>query len=230
MGCQGRKYCLRYGRLIDGRSLGDEQFDELRQLLRHLMDVVKIRFRIVDIPEVFIIEVSIGLSLAVGLLNQPDGVAHDTRHAMRLLAVAGTVHGGESSLLLLAEGGDNLLDPSRIIIAEIAQVARQGEDEGVAGAMLRFAAKQHYQLIYEILIGYALVFCGEHFKGCHSASSLIISSRAEMRIISRMAISRLGRLNSSASMNSVIAVSALKSIILNIVITLNIFIILNIEL
>ena len=62
--------------------------------------------------------------------------------------------------------------------------------------MLRFAAKQHYQLIYEILIGYALVFCGEHFKGCHSVSSLMSSSRAEMRIISRMAISRLGRLNS----------------------------------
>ncbi len=48
-----------------------------------------------DIPEVFIIEVSIGLSLAVGLLNQPDGVAHDARHAMRLLAVAGAIHGGE---------------------------------------------------------------------------------------------------------------------------------------
>ena len=42
-----------------------------------------------------------------------------------------------------------------------------------------------------------------------------------MRIINRMAISRLGRLNSSASRNSVIAVSARKSIILNIFITIN---------
>ena len=68
---------------------------------------------------------------------------------------------------------------------------------------------------YEILL--------TSFLDCHSASILIISSRAEMRIINTMAINRLGRLNSSASINSVIAVSALKSIVftLNIVITLN---------
>ena len=52
-------------------------------------------------------------------------------------------------------------------------------------------------------------------------SILSISSRAEMRIISTMAITRLGRLNSSARRNSRMAVSALKSIVLNIVITLN---------
>lgn len=68
---------------------------------------------------------------------------------------------------------------------------------------------------YEILL--------TSFLDCHSASILIISSRAEMRIINTMAITRLGRLNSSASINSVIAVSALKSIVftLNMVITLN---------
>ena len=176
-----------------------------------------------NIPEVFIIEVSLAFSLAVRLLHQSDGAAHDARHAMRLLAVAGAIYGRESPLLVFAEGGYYLLNPCGVIIAEIAQVACQGEDEGIAGAMLRFAAKQFYQLIYQFLIGYAVIFRGEYFLGLHSASSLISSSRAEMMIIRTMAITRLGRLNSRARRNSVIAVSARKSIVftLNIVITLN---------
>ena len=59
------------------------------------------------------------------------------------------------------------------------------------------------------------------FLGCQSASFLSISSMADIIIISTMAITRLGRLNSSARRNSRMAVSALKSIVLNIVITLN---------
>ena len=52
-------------------------------------------------------------------------------------------------------------------------------------------------------------------------SILRASSMADIIIISTMAITRLGRLNSSARRNSRMAVSALKSIVLNIVITLN---------
>ena len=52
-------------------------------------------------------------------------------------------------------------------------------------------------------------------------SILRTSSMADIIIISTMAITRLGRLNSSARRNSRMAVSALKSIVLNIVITLN---------
>ena len=67
--------------------------------------------------------------------------------------------------------------------------------------------------------GYEILLAG--ILGCHSASILRSSSRAEMRIINTMAITRLGRLNSSARRNSVIAVSARKSIVLNMVFTLN---------
>ena len=70
---------------------------------------------------------------------------------------------------------------------------------------------------YQVLLTGRTCFCG-----CHSASILSISSRAEMRIINTIAITRLGRLNSRARRNSVIARSARKSIVLNIF-TLNFF-------
>ena len=176
-----------------------------------------------DISEVIIVEASRTHCLALIILREFDGLAHDAGQSVRLSSVAGTLHGGKGTVLLFAEGGNHLLDPCRVIIAEVAQIACQGEDEGVARAMLRFAAQELYQLGYEFLVGDAVVFLGEHPLGCHSASILIISSRAEMRIINRIAITRLGRLNSRARRNSVIAVSARKSIVLNIVIffTLN---------
>ena len=64
---------------------------------------------------------------------------------------------------------------------------------------------------YEILL--TGTFCS---LGCQSASFLRTSSMADISIISTMAITRLGRLNSSARRNSRMAVNALKSIVLNI--------------
>ena len=62
--------------------------------------------------------------------------------------------------------------------------------------------------------GYQVLLTGRTcFLGCQSASILSISSRAEMRIINTIAITRLGRLNSRARRNSVIARSARKSIV-----------------
>ena len=78
--------------------------------------------------------------------------------------------------------------------------------------MLRLAAKQFYQLADELIIGNALILCGEDFR----ASSRMSSSRAEITSSSTIAITRLGRLNSRARRNSRMAVSARKSIVLNI--------------
>ena len=61
----------------------------------------------------------------------------------------------------------------------------------------------------------------EVLAGCHSPSILMSSSRAEMSSMSSIAITRLGRLNSRASRNSVMAVRARKSMVLNMVFTLN---------
>lgn len=61
----------------------------------------------------------------------------------------------------------------------------------------------------------------EVLAGCHSDSILMSSSRAEMSSMSSIAITRLGRLNRRASRNSVMAVRARKSMVLNMVFTLN---------
>ena len=124
-----RKYSLRYRWAIDGRCLRDEKLDELGQFLRHLMDVVEIGFGIMDIAEIFIIITPLSLRFAVSLLSQFDGCTHDAGHTVRLLSAAGTLHGGEGSLLVFAEGGDDLLDPCRIVIAEVAEIAGQGKDK-----------------------------------------------------------------------------------------------------
>ena len=129
MRSQRRKYSLRYRWAINGRRFGNEEFDELGQFLRHLMDVVEIGFGIMDIAEIFIIIASLSPRLAVSLLSQFDGCTHDAGHAVRLLSAAGTLHGGEGSLLIFTEGGDNLLDPCRIVIAEVAEIAGKRKDK-----------------------------------------------------------------------------------------------------
>lgn len=207
-----RKYSLRYRRAIDGRRLGNEELDELGLFLRHLMDVVEIGFGIMDITEIFIIIASLSPRLAVSLLSQFDGCTHNARHAVRLLSATGTLHGGEGSLLVFAEGGDDLLDPSRIVIAKVAEIAGKRKDKGITGSVLWFATKQFYQLADELIIGNALVLRGEDFR----ASIRMSSSRAEITSSSTIAITRLGRLNSRARRNSRMAVSARKSIVLNI--------------
>ena len=59
----------------------------------------------------------------------------------------------------------------------------------------------------------------EVLAGCHCDSILRSSSRAEMSSMSSIAITRLGRLNSRARRNSVMAVRARKSIVLNILLS-----------
>ena len=59
----------------------------------------------------------------------------------------------------------------------------------------------------------------EVLAGCHCDSILKNSSRAEMSSMSSIAITRLGRLNSRARRNSVMAVRARKSIVLNILLS-----------
>ena len=59
----------------------------------------------------------------------------------------------------------------------------------------------------------------EVLAGCHSDSLLRSSSRAEMSSMSSIAITRLGRLNSRARRNSVMAVRARKSMVLNILLS-----------
>ena len=59
----------------------------------------------------------------------------------------------------------------------------------------------------------------EVLAGCHSDSILMSSSRAEMSSMSSIAITRLGRLNRRASRNSVMAVRARKSMVLNILLS-----------
>lgn len=130
----------------------------LGSFLRHLMDVVEIRFGVADVAEVILVEASCAPRLVLLLLRKLDGRAHDVGQSVALLSVAGALHGGEGTVLLFAEGGDNLLDPSCIVVAEIAQVASQGEDEGIARAMFRFAAQQLHYFGSELCIGNALVF------------------------------------------------------------------------
>ena len=70
--------------------------------------------------------------------------------------------------------------------------------------------------LHEQIKGYQILL-----TGLSQLTSAMIASRIpEMRIISMIAITRLGRLNSSASRSSIIATIARKSIVFNFVITI----------
>ena len=112
------------------------------------MNLIKVRFRIIDVTKVTIIIIACHLLYFV-ITHQLDGFANHTWHTEALLSAAGAVHGGKGSLLLLPEGWNHLLDPGCIIVTDVAQIARQCKDKCVSGAMLRFTAQQLYQLRYK---------------------------------------------------------------------------------
>ena len=95
------------------------------------MDAIEIAFGVADVAE--IVRVVVGGSASC-LLVQAEGdcLANDARHSVALLAVAGTIYRSVGSLLLLAESREDSLYPVSIVIAEVAQVTRQREDEAVA--------------------------------------------------------------------------------------------------
>ena len=148
---------LRYGWLIHLRRLRDEELDEARQLWGQFVDVIEIRVGVADVAEVSLLIV-LALPLLQLVLAEFDGFAHDARHHVALLARASALHGGEGSLLFLAEDGDHRLHPIGVVVADVAEVTGESENEGVARTVLRFASQQIHELRDERGIGNAIVF------------------------------------------------------------------------
>ena len=122
MRCQWREDGLRYGRTVNPRCFLNQESDEFGQFFRHLMNMIEVRFRIVDIAEIAVIIVG-RKRIHLFIPYQLYGLAHDAGHSEALLSVAGTLHGYERPLPVFAKGWNHLLDPFRIIIAEIAEIA-----------------------------------------------------------------------------------------------------------
>ena len=125
-----------------------EQLYECRQFSGQLLHVVEVRALLLRAAEVFRVESPrsvVEFRLRLRHLQRPS---HDARHPGVLFALAGTVYGGERLLPVLAERWYNLLDPFRVIVAHVAQIAGQCVDEGVSRAVGRFAAEQGDETFY----------------------------------------------------------------------------------
>ena len=131
VGGKAWKHGLRYGWLVNGRGSAHQQLYQLRQFAWHFVDAIEIAFGVADVAEIVRVVVG-GSASCLLVLAEGDCLANDARHSVALLAVAGTIYRSVGSLLLLAEGREDSLYPVSIVIAEVAQVTRQREDEAVA--------------------------------------------------------------------------------------------------
>lgn len=122
MRCQWREDGLRYGRTVNLRSLRNQEFDKFGQFFRHLMNLIEVRFRIIDVAEIAVVIVG-RKRIHLFIPYQLHGLAHDAGHSEALLSVTGALHGYKHPLPVFAEGWNHLLDPFRIIVADIAQIA-----------------------------------------------------------------------------------------------------------
>ena len=89
---------------------------------------------------------------------------HDAWHLLGLYAVAGTPHGGLELVPLLAIGGQHLGNPRRIIVADVAQMARHTEDEVVTATDVRTATHLLFQHLDDVIV--RDVFVGLRVGGC----------------------------------------------------------------
>ena len=130
------------------RRFGYEQLYECRQFPGQLLHVVEVRTLLLRAAEVFRVESPRSVGEFRFRLRHLQRPSHDARHPGVLFALAGTVYGGERPFPVLAERGYNLLDPFRVIVAHVAQIASQRVDEGVSRAVGRFAAEQGDEIFY----------------------------------------------------------------------------------
>ena len=77
-----------------------------------------------------------------------QGTLHDAWHGLGLVAVARTADACHPFVLRFSVGGEDLRNPSCIIIAYIAEVACHGEDEIVSASVLRFSTHLFFQDFY----------------------------------------------------------------------------------
>ena len=141
-----REHRHRHGWLEISRHLAGEQLHELRQLGRHLRGNIGVDSRLLgDL---------LGEIILAGNLHR---LLHELRHFRGLSHLAGILHRGERLRLVFAEDFDNLLNPSRLAVADVSEQAGFTIDEVVAVAMGRSAAHQLHQRLGNLLIRNSIV-------------------------------------------------------------------------
>ena len=86
-----------------------------------------------------------------------DGSLHELWHTAALGSVAGRLDGALDAILVFAIGGQHLTDPLWVVVADVTQVARHGEDEVVARAVDGYASELVGKCLNEDAVGDAIV-------------------------------------------------------------------------
>ena len=145
VGCQRRKYRMRHGSPIDLWRLRGQEFDEFGQLLRHLRRSI--------------LTLSVTIT-AVFLLRHLQGSLHYFGHRHRLLALACRTDGGHPPTLFFAVIGQKGCYPRWVVVAQVTQVARHGEDERITRPVFRASAQLVFQCLDNRRIRHALIHDG----------------------------------------------------------------------